>query len=259
MSAIPLEDFYPCPVCLGIPLSKLRFQKRGGETLILDHCKRCGGMWFDHQEVNLLRQMPASLLKEKVAFQHEEFMMACHSCHQLMPRSAYKCPHCKHHNLLDCPICKKQMHHKVHGGLNLDVCSLCKGVWFDNRELAQLWSISQSALPGAALVSKQVKVSDVFREPRHYRFDPIDDALDLWIALEVLDAAPEIAWGMAEAAGALAEVSTGFASSLPDAMDILGSGAELSVSAVEGLASVSASIFEILAEVIGGLFDGLDF
>lgn len=262
MSAAPqlLENFYPCPVCVGLPLSKLRFQKQSGEQLILDHCQRCGGMWFDYQEVHFLRQMPRALLQD-VRIQAEVFMMACHQCHQLMPRGAEKCSHCRWQNRLDCPVCEKQMQRKAFSGLTLDLCRHCKGVWFDNHELAQLWNAHLGDLPGADEMPR-AKVSEVFRSPTS--LDPLDAELAAWVALDVLEASPEIAWGMAQAAGALAEVSTGFVSTLSnlelaDVGDALGSGFEAVAAGTEGLLSVSGSLFESIAEILGSLFELLDF
>lgn len=253
-----LENFYPCPVCVGIPLQKLRFQKRDGTTLILDHCQRCQGMWFDHREVNLLREMPPYLLAEKVAFKADVFVMPCHRCHQLMSRDAKACGHCKHPNTLDCPVCQKPMKSKNYAGLTLDVCHQCQGVWFDSHELAQLWQINHRDLPGAPMGTGPGFLSSDLRG-RSRRFDPMDDVLDLWIALEVLEATPEIAMGMAEMAGGLAEASSGFLSELPEvissAPEILGAAAEASTSAIESLLELGGSIFEVIADILGGLSD----
>ena len=134
-----LENFYPCPVCVGIPLEKLRFQKRDGTLLVLDHCKRCQGMWFDYREVNMLRQMPPQLLADKVAFKNEVFMMPCHQCHHLMSREEKACPHCKHRNILDCPVCEKPMKVKPYAGLKLDLCRQCQGTALAHSPEAIAW------------------------------------------------------------------------------------------------------------------------
>lgn len=252
-----IENFYPCPVCVGIPLQKLRFQRRDGTTLVLDHCQRCQGIWFDHREVHLLRQMPPQLLAEKVQFKSEAFMMPCHQCHQLMSRDAKACTSCKHSNILDCPVCQKPMKNKTYAGLKLDICRQCQGVWFDAHELDQLWQVHSKDLPGAPMGT--ARTTSPWGNSGYGKFDPLDNVMDLWITLEVLEAAPEIAMGMAEMAGGMAEVTSGFISDLPEiaasAPELLGSAAELSTSAIEGLAELGGSIFEIIADVISGLFD----
>lgn len=254
-----LEDFYPCPVCLGIPLSKIRFQNQTGTELILDACQRCGGIWFDRNEVQLLRQMPAALLIEQVPLRDSEYMMPCHQCHQLMARNADKCGHCKHKNLLDCPICHKVMKHRIFAGLKLDFCADCEGVWFDNSELAQIWNLQGSDLPGA----KHRGLMDSLIHPgsdRHPRaYDPMDNLVNTWIALEVIEAGADISWGIAQAAGPLAEATGSFLANLPDllssAPELLGGAVEVSGALMEGLAETGGSIFEMIADIIGSLFD----
>ncbi len=252
-----LEDFYPCPVCLGIPLSKIRFKNRDGNELILDSCKRCGGIWFDRNEVQTLRQMPAALLNEQITLRDSDYYMPCHQCHQLMPRNADKCSHCKHKNLLDCPVCQKTMKTREYADLKLDICKDCDGVWFDNIELAQIWNLQQPNLPGG----KAKGLSEVFRNTADYRdHNPMDDLMTYWIALEVIEASPEIAWGMANAAGAIVEAGGSFLAHAPEllasAPELLGSAVEASGALIEGLAEASGSIFEMIADIIAGIFDG---
>lgn len=253
-----LENFYPCPVCVGIPLQKLRFQKGDGTTLILDHCQRCQGMWFDHREVNLLRQMPPHLLTDQIQLRDDVFMMPCHRCHQLTSRDLKACMHCKHPNTLDCPVCQKTMQVKSYAGFKLDLCRQCHGVWFDSHELAQLWRINHRDLPGAPMGAGGGFWGASVHAPGPV-FDPLSDPLDMWIALEVLEATPEIASGLAEMAGGLAEASSGFISEFPEllasAPEALGAAAEMSTSAIEGLAEIGGSIFELISEVLSGLFE----
>lgn len=257
-----LEDFYPCPVCLGIPLSKIRFKNKAGAELILDSCKRCGGIWFDRDEVQLLRQMPADLLNEHVTLQASDYMMLCHQCHQLMPRNADKCSHCNHKNSLDCPICHKTMKTREYAGLKLDVCQDCDGVWFDNIELAQIWNLQRPALPGGQARG----LGEVFRDTADYRYhhayDPMDSLVNTWIALEVIEASAEISWGIAQAAGPIAEATGSFIANSPEflasAPELLGGAVEASGALLEGLAETSGSVFEMIASIIGGIFDLFD-
>ena len=44
-----LEARYPCPVCLGVAMTKTPIGRDG--ALVLDHCARCGGVWFDAGEL----------------------------------------------------------------------------------------------------------------------------------------------------------------------------------------------------------------
>ena len=50
------ETRWPCPVCLGVKMEKTVVGKGEGgpDSLTLDHCARCGGMWFELGEVQRL-------------------------------------------------------------------------------------------------------------------------------------------------------------------------------------------------------------
>ena len=60
-----LEARYPCPVCLGVQMVKtpVRPTRRGQSGgVLLDHCERCGGVWFEAGEVQQMRQLRPELL-----------------------------------------------------------------------------------------------------------------------------------------------------------------------------------------------------
>ncbi|MFT7538424.1 MAG: Zn-finger nucleic acid-binding protein [Lysobacterales bacterium] len=39
---------------------------------------------------------------------------------------------------MNCPACSNSMNEKEFGGVKIDVCTLCKGLWFDVHEIKQL-------------------------------------------------------------------------------------------------------------------------
>lgn len=134
----------PCPACLGVQMTKLRPDPK--LELELDHCERCGGIWFDQGEVDLLRQAHPQSLATRVKISEQAWVMQCHNCHAAMHRNLAKCPACGWRNVLQCPICQKDLAPVLREGLKLDVCRGCRGAWFDNVELAQIWNRSVTAV-----------------------------------------------------------------------------------------------------------------
>lgn len=142
-----LEIRYPCPVCLGVmmektPIGRVAIGQR--KTLLLDHCGRCGGVWFEAGEVQLLRDSDAKQLWEAVVPREETFRMQCHGCHGFIDRSDESCASCGWHNALACPVCQRPMETATHEGVKLDACRSCKGVWFDHDELSFIWRLELS-------------------------------------------------------------------------------------------------------------------
>lgn len=132
-----IEARYDCPVCLGTKLLKLDI---GNHSLILDFCRRCGGIWFDHGELQALRRLESNVIFNRIELKDQTFNMQCHSCHHLMKRNASNCKNCGWKNEIDCPVCAKLMNVKTIAGMQLDYCKSCKGVWFDNIELSEIWN-----------------------------------------------------------------------------------------------------------------------
>lgn len=135
---------YPCPVCLGVQMAKLRPDPK--LDLELDHCERCGGIWFDQGEVELLRRSNPQALATRVKMSDKAWAMQCHSCHAAMSRNVGKCPACGWKNVLLCPLCQKPLAPVLQEGLQLDICRGCRGAWFDNVELAEIWNRSVTAV-----------------------------------------------------------------------------------------------------------------
>jgi len=137
------ETRLPCPVCL-VMMDKAQVRGRGG-VLTLDHCARCGGVWFERGEVQqLAARTPADLWAE-VAPRVEAPRPPCHTCGAPLDRDAEKCAACGMRNEIDCPSCDQTMARRDVNGLVLDICERCHGVWFDNRELAAVWKLAVDA------------------------------------------------------------------------------------------------------------------
>jgi hypothetical protein len=119
-------------------------------------------------------------------------------------------------------------------GLTLDACKPCRGVWFDNHELAQIWNLEMRRnLPTVKQADGSVTVADVF----------LLDAF-LWAPDLVFISASGVLHGAGAAAGAAADIAGGGLEGV----------AEAAGGAVEGAGEVAGSVFETIAEIIAGLF-----
>ena len=134
----------PCPVCLGTRLEKTRLTA-GGTALVLDSCRRCGGIWFELGERQRLRRLQPEQLWDKFALRKSAFRAPCHNCYALMDRNGDVCPSCGWRNVIHCPSCDRPLHVEEHAGLRLDECKSCQGVWFDHVELAEIWRVTQDS------------------------------------------------------------------------------------------------------------------
>ena len=136
------ETRWPCPVCLGTRMEKTSLGTGAGDApgpLTLDHCARCGGMWFELGEVQRLRSERPESLWAQIAARDERHRAQCHTCRAFVDRDAPKCAACGAKTRLNCPACDTRMLQVRQSSLTLDVCKRCKGVWFDHHELEAIW------------------------------------------------------------------------------------------------------------------------
>ena len=99
-----------CPRC-GVHLIVV---ERGGERL--DVCEKCGGIWFDHFELDEVMGdgSPVELL--------------------ITIKETLKS------DSLPCPQCRSNMKEKEVYGVNVDQCESCNGVWLDAGETEKIWA-----------------------------------------------------------------------------------------------------------------------
>jgi len=222
-----LETRWPCPVCLGVKLEKVTV---GGadDPVRLDHCLRCGGVWFEHGEIPALRARRPEQLWAVVAPRGEVTVAWCHACRAPMARDAERCAACGGRARLDCPSCQQPMEPVRHGGATLDVCRRCKGVWFDHHELELLWkAASEKALARA----RERGLSG-----------PADAGAA--VLLDAMVFAPDLAFLGAHAAVQAAAASGHLLTGAPGAVG----------AAAETAAEAASSVFEVLVEIVAGLF-----
>ncbi|MEO0986291.1 MAG: zf-TFIIB domain-containing protein [Cyanobacteria bacterium J06639_14] len=89
----PIEPLYECPVCLGLPMAKLKLDAHNGR-LVLDCCQRCGGIWFDAGEAKAFQQIEPTETQKLFELPSRVPLMQCHACHASMARSVAACPEC---------------------------------------------------------------------------------------------------------------------------------------------------------------------
>jgi hypothetical protein len=119
-------------------------------------------------------------------------------------------------------------------GLTLDACRSCRGVWFDNHELAHIWNMEMRRnLPTVRRADGTVTVADYF----------LLDAF-LWAPDLVFLSASGLAHGAGAVTGAAADAASGGLSGI----------AETAGGAMEATAEAAGSVFETIAEIIAGLF-----
>lgn len=106
-----------CPVCNDVELVTERV-----DTVEIDRCPQCHGMWLDMLELEeLLESDPRPLLKQDRALGRAA----------ADPDRRLDCPRCKGTYLI-------KLNSLIRPGTILDSCTVCHGVWLDAGELARL-------------------------------------------------------------------------------------------------------------------------
>lgn len=226
-----LSPRLPCPVCLGVTMGRVAVGPAG--ALRVDHCGRCGGVWLEHGEVQRLRALPAAELWARVEKRDRRFRMRCHDCHGYMDRADETCPACGWSNTLECPACARPMRAGSHAGLHLDACGGCRGVWFDHHELRAIWEAGfDGALRGRAL--------RLAATPGEARTGPGE------VLLDTLFHAPDLAFHGAR----------GVAHAASHVPDLVAVAPEVATGLLEGIGEAAVSVFEVIASIVGGIFEG---
>lgn len=232
-SATPPASFearLPCPVCLGVQMDKVRFGKHPS-YLTLDHCTRCGGVWFEKGEARRLSLFPPSALAQHIPPLASIPKPPCHGCHAPLDRDVESCDACGTLNVLPCPACSRSMDRRRHGDLFLDACASCKGVWFDHAELRSVWTLALDRSRGVT----RHRGRDAFATGGDVLLESLFWAPDL-----TLHAGAAVVQGVGSALGSV---------SLEGAAHLAGGAAEVAGSAAEHL-------FGFVLEIIAGIFDG---
>jgi Zn-finger nucleic acid-binding protein len=201
----------------------------GAERTRLDHCRRCGGVWFQLGEVQQVRRETADLLWNRIPKRESIVRAACHSCHTLYDRTQDRCPACGSVATFRCPECDRRMERVQRGEHAFDVCRKCKGVWFDHHEIAAIWTIGLAT----SLANRPVATAGV-PENEHGSS----------LLLDAFLFAPDLAFVPVHIAGTVASAAIEAAGHAPETIGV----------AVEVVGDAAGSVFGAIVEIIAGIF-----
>ena len=246
------EPRYGCPVCLGVIMAKVAPSK--DVDVQLDYCTRCGGMWLDQGEAEQLKMCRPKALSSVIELSKSAYLMKCHSCQATMDRNEEKCSTCGEKNVISCPVCARQLRRVEKDEVSLDVCSHCKGVWFDNTELASLWNRT---------VSSTGKGTQPTTHTGNSFLDVVLLDPDIGPSFDIAGAAGSVVEGAADLAGFLVEGAAHAAGSIVGgaadaASAIVGGAGEVAGgddAVAEGAAEVGGAFFEVVGGILGSLGD----
>lgn len=109
--------------------------------LEVDSCPQCLGLWFDAGELETFYHS-RELVKRFTPLGGD-------SLHHTYEISA---------SARRCPRCRKGMERPLVGGIAVDVCRDCRGIWFDQGELSKITEIYKNrGLQGDEMVADQVR------------------------------------------------------------------------------------------------------
>lgn len=127
-----------CPVC---PQQRMDVLTDSSTGLTLDTCPNCLGVWFDAAELAEFYKSPQLIKRLTPAGGG-----SLHHTYELSARARA------------CPRCRKAMDRPLVGGISVDVCRACRGIWFDDGELRKITDIHKNrGLKGESEVADQIR------------------------------------------------------------------------------------------------------
>lgn len=110
-----------CPVC-GVPMIVLEL-----DQIEVDNCSKCGGVWLDPDEMDLLLRGSAG--REEIRA-NLEFGEPGHE-------KTHRCPICRH------KMEKARVRRQSSQGIQIDRCQRGHGTWLDGGELHAIVTLSE--------------------------------------------------------------------------------------------------------------------
>jgi Zn-finger nucleic acid-binding protein len=204
----------------------------------IDLCRRCGGIWLEHGEIQRLRVQPFRQFRAIVPVHDLGERARCHTCHAFLDREDDSCLACGASNQITCPHCDHVMRIIRHAGLRLDACDQCHGVWFDRHEVGAIWGDRFNAT---------LRRQELHRTA-HQRLDPADVGdLVLYGALY----SPDLLYFGAAIAGDTVAAAGSAMGALPEALAALPDAAG---GAAEVIVETSSGVIEVIVEIVASLF-----
>lgn len=132
-----------CPACITDTLSPIALvsdeKDQGG--MEVDTCANCSGMWFN---ANALSQfLESSKLKTKFVYDAAQRRNEANFTINTTARV--------------CPKCKVDMEDRLFGGVTLDRCGQCQGLWFDGGELGVVISRYRKGAHGDREIAHELR------------------------------------------------------------------------------------------------------
>jgi hypothetical protein len=113
-------------------------RKVAKDDVLVDKCPDCGGIWLDSGELEMMEKGAGH---EKAVLMHQARKELLHDAERLVNLVGF------------CPKCETTKLHQVKKrGVELDVCSHCGGMYFDEGELEQMIEGKQESFFGSILV-----------------------------------------------------------------------------------------------------------
>lgn len=127
-----------CPACKKQPMEVTTDSQT---QLEVDSCPQCLGIWFDAGELQSFYQS-SDLVKRFTPTGGDPL----HHTYEISATARR------------CPRCRKAMERPLVGGIAVDVCHECRGIWFDYGELQKVTQIYRTrGLKGDCVVADQVR------------------------------------------------------------------------------------------------------
>jgi hypothetical protein len=138
-----------CPYCPGAFLLTEFHPDVAASQVPLLYCRNCYGFWAAGDS---LSQGFESEYVDAPALLAAQAPPRCRSCFGYLKPDGV-CAKCgKSRPPTSCPACGKEMQRFDRGGVTLDACDPCHGIWFDMGELAAVYGLQpgeDQPLPGA--------------------------------------------------------------------------------------------------------------
>jgi Zn-finger nucleic acid-binding protein len=138
-----------CPAC---DTPTLHPQKDARTQLEIDTCSSCQGLWFDPSELSRYLESAHNRVALGVALESEGVAEPKTLTINTQARS--------------CPRCVTYMEARLFGGICLDRCPACAGLWFDQDELLLVVQQFRKGAHGDRLIAEQLRegLGDVERD-----------------------------------------------------------------------------------------------
>ncbi len=138
-----------CPACRNVALAAHQDPATG---LTIDSCPSCDGLWFDAHELSAFLQ-DEPLRKRFMWSEATEPLAAIGYTIDTQTRR--------------CPRCRIAMGQRLFGGVTLDVCDQCHGIWFDHGEVRLVVERFQHGTSGDEEIRNELRAGLDEHKGRH--------------------------------------------------------------------------------------------